>query len=116
MSASNATLYYTAIDDMFKELLLDASAEEQVDTVELEEPLIATPKRLVRIRKQNLFAKEQEEFVICRRLPLPAAKPDLSPRSQELRKERQADELLRLRRQRCEVEQRKPMRRLTMRI
>ncbi|XP_023164333.1 uncharacterized protein LOC111595039 [Drosophila hydei] len=112
MSSSNATLYYTAIDDMFKDLLLDTSTEQQV--TENEAPLTATPKRMVRIRKQNLFAKEMEEdFVICRRLPEAS---NLSPSTQELRKERQGEELLRLRRQRWEAEQKKPMRRLTMRI
>lgn len=112
MSSSNATLYYTAIDDMFKDLVLDTSKEEQV--TENEAPLTATPKRLVRIRKQNLFATEMEdEFVIYRRLPKAT---DLSPSTKELRKERQGEELLRQRRQRWEAGQKKPTRRLTMRI
>ncbi|EDV90332.1 uncharacterized protein LOC6571338 [Drosophila grimshawi] len=118
MSSSNATLYYTAIDEMFQELLVDTNDEEQLSTVENEEesPLIVTPKRTVRLRKLNLFAKDAEEFVICRRLPMPDAQVELSPRRRQLRKERQANDLWQLRRQRCEMEQRKTVRRLTMRI
>ncbi|XP_034481392.1 uncharacterized protein LOC117787057 [Drosophila innubila] len=116
MSSSNATLYYTAMEDMFKDLLLDTDSAEQVDTMENEMPLMDTPKRLVRIRQHNLFTKDKEEFFICRRLPLSSQKLDASPRSQEMHKEQQGKELLRLRRERCEGNQKKPMRRLTMRI
>ncbi|KAL7733027.1 hypothetical protein ACLKA6_002830 [Drosophila palustris] len=118
MSSSNATLYYTAMEDMFKDLLLDTDAEEQVNAMENAAPLTDTPKRLVRIRQHNLFAKDdKKEFSICRRMPLSSPKLDASPRSQERHKEQQRMELLRLRRERCEEDQRKqPMRRITMRI
>ncbi|KAH8307439.1 hypothetical protein KR044_012158 [Drosophila immigrans] len=117
MSSANATMYYSAVEDMFKDMLLDGDAKEQMDTTANEMPLVDTPKRSVRIRKFNLFAKmDKPEFVICRRMVLPPSKHDLSPRSQQLIKEQQGQELLRLRRERHEGEQQQPVRRLTMRI
>lgn len=119
-SSSNSTLYYTAMDDMFKELLLEQqeheTAEEQTcQQVADSEPWTATPKRLVRIRKHNLFGKDAtEEFVICRRLA--ATQLESSPRSREQQTEVRRLELLRLRRQRCEIEQKRTTRRAPMRI
>lgn len=117
-SSSNSTLYYTP--DMFKDLLLDqqeheSEGEQACQQVSDSEPWAATPKRLVRIRKHNLFGKDaSEEFVICRRLA--ATQLESSPRSREQQAEVRRLELLRLRRQRCEVEQKRTTRRAPMRI
>lgn len=89
MSSTNATLYYTAMEDMFKDLLLDTDAVEQVYTMENEAPLIDTPKRMVRIRQQKLFAQDKKEFFICRRMPFTPPKLDVSPRSRNPHKEQQ---------------------------
>lgn len=119
-SSSNATLYYTAVDDMFKDLLREqeeheAAEEQAAQQVAESEPWTATPKRLVRIRKHNLFGKDaSEEFVICRRLA--ATQLESSPRSREQQAEVRRLDLLRLRRQRCEVEQKKVTRRTLMRL
>lgn len=119
-SSSNATLYYSAVDDMFKDLLREQEehevAEEQAaQQVAESEPWTATPKRLVRIRKHNLFGKDaSEEFVICRRLT--ATQLASSPRSREQQTEVRRLDLMQLRRQRCEVEQKRTTRRVLMRI
>ncbi|XP_034107791.1 uncharacterized protein LOC117570345 [Drosophila albomicans] len=116
MSSANTTMYYSAVEDMFKDMLIDTTEtkEQEMDTAVNDITWVDTPKRSVRIRRLNLF-KDKPEFVICRRIIAPS-KLDLSPRSQELQKEQQSKELLRLRRERHEGEQRPPVRRLTMRL
>ncbi|KAH8404496.1 hypothetical protein KR222_006626, partial [Zaprionus bogoriensis] len=95
-SAANATLYYSAVEDMFKDLVLEQQEQQeesmkqhqQQQQVLEPEPWIATPKRVVRIRKHNLFGKDAApEFTIHRRALGNCA--GASPRS---------------RRQRCEAE------------
>ncbi|XP_020798243.1 uncharacterized protein LOC110176270 [Drosophila serrata] len=118
--SSDSTLYFTAVEDMFKELL----------TIEVDDSLpdnkegsgsgsdTETPKRCVKLRKHKLFAQDSGGFVISRRSPKLESKINLelhlSPgRQRELR----AEELLRLRKDRAVKERQKPpQRRLTLRI
>ncbi|KAH8246180.1 hypothetical protein KR038_002282 [Drosophila bunnanda] len=124
--ASDSTLYFTAVEDMFKELL----------TIEVDDSVPAekegsgsgsglgsgsdpeTPKRCVKLRKQKLFAQDSSAFVISRRSPklesMINLELHLSPgRLRELR----AEKLLRLRKDRAVKERQKPpQRRLTLRL
>ncbi|XP_017841582.1 uncharacterized protein LOC108599292 [Drosophila busckii] len=110
----NSTLYYTAMDDMFTEMM-ETSGEQH--SHEKEEPLIATPKRIVRIRKHNLFAEDMQEFVIDRRFPRFSSITDpSSPSCKEVRKVLQTNELRLERGERFELNIGKPMRRLALRI
>ncbi|XP_017107539.2 uncharacterized protein [Drosophila bipectinata] len=116
MSSADSTLYYTAFDDMFKELL--AIEGEPMDVAERrEESGLETPKRYVEMRKQKLFAKDSGNFVLSRRSPKLETKfdmeVDLTP---SRRRELLGDEILRLRKDRSEKDRLKPQRRLTLRI
>ncbi|KAH8371691.1 hypothetical protein KR093_008566 [Drosophila rubida] len=118
MSSANSTIYYSAVEDMFKDMALENNEnnKEQMDTAENFMPLVDTPKRSVRIRRLNLFGKDKSEFAICRRLLLSSSIEELSQSSQEQHREQQGKELLRLRRERHEEEQQPTVRRLTMRL
>ncbi|EDW26200.1 GL25616 [Drosophila persimilis] len=118
--SSNTTLYYSAVEDMFKELL--TIEVEQLDTKNVEEsdyePLVNTPRRCVPRRQHNLFAKDSTSFVICRRSPKIESCFELgtgSELSSSRRRELQANQVLRLRIERTEKEL-KPQRRLSIRI
>uniref|UniRef100_A0A6P4E2V9 Uncharacterized protein LOC108039658 n=1 Tax=Drosophila rhopaloa TaxID=1041015 RepID=A0A6P4E2V9_DRORH len=110
---SDSTLYFTAVEEMFKEVL----TIEGDDLVPGNEEVSETPKRCVRLRQQKLFANDSSSFVISRRSPrIESAidlKVDLSPGR---RKELRGEQILRLRKDRAEKERQKPQRRLTLRI
>ncbi|KAH8270256.1 hypothetical protein KR018_006293 [Drosophila ironensis] len=110
MSSADSTLYFTAYDDMFKELLaMDAENGAESES--------ETPKRCVRMRQQKLFAQESTNFVICRRSPNVEVGSDLAADvSPSRRRELLSDEMLRLRKDRVEKERQKPLRRQTLRI
>ncbi|XP_017053091.1 uncharacterized protein LOC108096216 [Drosophila ficusphila] len=110
---SDSTLYFTAVEEMFKEVL----TIEDENLVSENEELPETPKRSVKLRQQKLFAKDSSGFMISRRSPRIESeidlKVDISP---SRRKELRAEEILRLRKDRAEKERQKPQRRLTLRI
>ncbi|XP_022226148.1 uncharacterized protein LOC111076604 [Drosophila obscura] len=115
---SNTTLYYTAVEDMFNELL--TIEVDQLDTKNMDEPhsepLVNTPKRCVRIRQHNLFDKDSTDFVICRRSPKTESGFELGTKlSPSRHRELQANHILRMRIERTENAL-KPRRRLSMRI
>ncbi|XP_017010331.2 uncharacterized protein [Drosophila takahashii] len=113
MTSSDSTLYFTAVEDMFKEVLTIDGEDEVPEN----EGASETPKRCVRLRQQKLFANDTSSFVISRRSPRIESKLNLkvniSPgRLRELR----GEEVLRMRKDRAEKERLKPQRRLTLRI
>ncbi|XP_037722633.1 uncharacterized protein LOC119555367 [Drosophila subpulchrella] len=109
---SDSTLYFTAVEDMFKEVLTIEDEDEVPENEEASE----TPKRYVRLRQQKLFANDSSSFVISRRSPKTESnslKLNISPRRL---KELRGEEILRMRKDRAEKERMKPQRRLTLRI
>ncbi|XP_016959220.1 uncharacterized protein LOC108030695 [Drosophila biarmipes] len=106
---SDSTLYFTAVEDMFKEVVTIEDGDEVPENEEASE----TPKRCVKLRQQKLFANDSGSFVISRRSPKiesNSLKLNISPaRLKELR----GEEILRMRKDRAE---KKPQRRLTLRI
>lgn len=116
---SDSTLYFTAVEDMFKELLtievddLVPGNEEEGSATESE-----TPKRCVPLRQQKLFAQDSTDFVISRRSPRLESRIGLDLQlTPGRRRELRADEILQMRKDRAEKERQKPpQRRLTLRI
>ncbi|XP_017112564.1 uncharacterized protein LOC108136100 [Drosophila elegans] len=110
---SDSTLYFTAVEEMFKEVL----TIEDDDLVPGNKEVLETPKRCVQLRQQKLFASDSSGFVISRRSSrIESAidlKGDISPGR---RKELRSEEILRLRKDRAEKERQKPQRRLALRI
>ncbi|XP_068152340.1 uncharacterized protein [Drosophila tropicalis] len=116
----NSTLYFTAVEEMFQDMLhLEEAETENISKNELELYNL-TPKRSVRIRQQNLFGKDSSDFIIYRRSPkrllnrFPALNTE---QSSETLKDLQGLELLRLRKERSENEQKQNLQRhLNIRI
>ncbi|EDW83937.1 uncharacterized protein Dwil_GK18950 [Drosophila willistoni] len=116
----NSTLYFTAVEEMFQDMLQLEEAESENHSKNELESYNLTPKRTVRIRQQNLFGRDSSDFVIYRRSPkrllngLPAHNPG---QSLETCKDLQGLELLRLRKERSENEQKQKLQRhLNIRI
>ncbi|EDW99868.1 uncharacterized protein LOC6534484 [Drosophila yakuba] len=113
--ASDSTLYFSAVEDMFKEVLTigDDDRHQHPGNEEFSE----TPKRCVHLRQQKLFANDSASFVIGRRAPRTDSKIDLKgDMSPGRRRELRGEEVLRMRKDRAEKERMRPQRRLTMRI
>ncbi|KAH8351524.1 hypothetical protein KR059_006217 [Drosophila kikkawai] len=117
---SDSTLYFTAVEDMFKEMLtieVDDSVPENEEGSCLGSDS-ETPKRCVQLRKQKLFAQDSASFVISRRSPRLESKINLELHlSPGRRKELRAEEILQQRKDRAIKERQKPpQRRLTLRL
>lgn len=111
--SSDSTLYFSAVEDMFKEVLTIGDEMRDPGNEDFSE----TPKRCVRLRQQKLFANDTASFVIGRRSPRIESKIDLNrDGSPGRRKELRGEEILRMRKDRAEKERLRPQRRLTMRI
>ncbi|KAH8242424.1 hypothetical protein KR032_006299 [Drosophila birchii] len=121
---SDSTLYFTAVEDMFKEMLtieVDDSVpgnKEETGSGWGSGSDSETPKRCVQLRKQKLFAQDSTGFVISRRSPKLESKLNLELHlSPGRRRELRAEEILQLRKDRATKErQMPPQRRLTLRI
>ncbi|XP_017086339.1 uncharacterized protein LOC108118259 [Drosophila eugracilis] len=110
---SDTTLYFSAVEHMFKEVLTIEGNDDQVPG---NEEVSETPKRCVRLRQQKLFMNDSS-FVINRRSPKIEYKVDfkgnISPRRL---KELRGEEVLRMRKDRAEKELMRPQKRLNLRI
>ncbi|EDV52115.1 uncharacterized protein LOC6544555 [Drosophila erecta] len=110
---SDSTLYFSAVEEMFKEVLAMGDDDGHPGNEEFSE----TPKRCVQLRKQKLFASDSASFVLCRRSPRLDSKIDLKgDMSPGRRKELRGEDVLRMRKDRAEQERLRPQRRLTLRI
>ncbi|KAH8380203.1 hypothetical protein KR009_009464 [Drosophila setifemur] len=114
---TDSNLYYTAFEDLFKELLTIEREQKMEGSGSVLESGSETPKRSVQMRQQKLFTKDSSSFVISRRSPKFETridqKQELSP---SRRRELLGDQILQLRKDRAEKERKQPRRRLVLRI